>query len=181
MDGWRCTAYVENGVCELVSRNGNVYKSFARLRKEIARLPLRNAILDAELVCLDSEGKSVFLDLMRRRKAEAILYCFDLLWHNGDDLRSLPLLERKQRLQRLVKGQAGFLYAEHIEAKGTELFRAISDKDLEGIVCKHKLAPYVMRPATWFKVLNPAYTQKRGRHEMFEKFRTKVERVAAEI
>ena len=39
------------------------------------------------------------------------------------------------------------------------------------IVAKHKLAPYVEKPAMWFKVLNPDYTQKRGRKEMFESFR----------
>jgi bifunctional non-homologous end joining protein LigD len=179
MDGWRCTAYVEEGSCELVSRNGNAYKSFARLTKEMAGLPVKNAIIDSEVVCLDGEGKSVFLDLMRRRKAEAILYCFDLLWLDGEDLRSLSLLERKGRLQRLVRGHAGLLYAEHIEAKGVALFQAICAKDLEGIVCKHRQAPYVTTPATWFKVLNPSYTQKRGRQEMFEGFRTKPENVPA--
>ena len=41
-------------------------------------------------------------------------------------------------------------------------------KDLEGIVAKHRLAPYVTTPATWFKILNPDYySQKRGRREMF--------------
>src|ERR1700739_852431 len=80
MDGWRWVAYIEDGECEVVSRNGNVYKSFARLANEVATLPVKNAILDAEVVCLDDQGRSVFLDLMRRRKAEAILHCFDLLW-----------------------------------------------------------------------------------------------------
>jgi bifunctional non-homologous end joining protein LigD len=61
-DGWRCVAYVENGSCELVSRNGNVYKSFTRLTKELAKLPVKSAIIDDEVVCLDGEGKSVFLD-----------------------------------------------------------------------------------------------------------------------
>jgi hypothetical protein len=38
-------------------------------------------------------------------------------------------------------------------------------------VAKQKLAHYVTSPATWFKVLNPDYTQKRGRREMFDGFR----------
>jgi hypothetical protein len=37
-------------------------------------------------------------------------------------------------------------------------------------VAKHKLAPYVEKPAIWFKVLNAGYSQKRGRKEMFDKF-----------
>jgi hypothetical protein len=31
----------------------------------------------------------------------------------------------------------------------------------------------------WFKVLNPAYTQKRGRREMFERFRERRDHVQA--
>jgi hypothetical protein len=33
------------------------------------------------------------------------------------------------------------------------------------------LGPYGTAPVSWFKILNPAYTQKRGRREMFDKFR----------
>jgi hypothetical protein len=42
-------------------------------------------------------------------------------------------------------------------------------------VAKQKLAPYVEKPATWFKVLNADYSKMRGRKEMFENFRTKTE------
>ena len=52
-----------------------------------------------------------------------------------------------------------------------DFFRAICDRDCEGIVAKHKVAPYTNKPQSWFKVLNPDYTQKRGRREMFDKFR----------
>ena len=175
MDGWRCVAYVEDDRCELVSRNRNTYKSFARLAKTLAGLPVKNAIIDAELVCLDQDGRSVFLDLMRKRKQDAVLYAFDLLWCDGEDLRSLPLVERKRRLRQLVRGHAGLLYAEHVERRGVDLFHAVCQKDLEGVVAKHRDAPYVTTPATWFKILNPDYSQKRGRQEMFENFRTKAE------
>jgi len=47
------------------------------------------------------------------------------------------------RGRQLVKGHAGLLYAEHIEAKGVDLFQAICAKGLEGIVCKHRLASNV--------------------------------------
>lgn len=171
MDGWRCVAYVEDGACELVSRNGNVYKGFARLANEVATLPVKNAIVDAELVCIDDQGRSVFLDLMRRRKAEAILYCFDLLWLDGIDLRPLPLLDRKRKLQTLLKGQTSCMFAKHVEAKGVDLFKLICELDGEGIVAKHKAGPYTTAPKSWFKILNPAYTQKRGRKELFDKFR----------
>jgi bifunctional non-homologous end joining protein LigD len=170
-DGFRAVAYIENRKCELASRKNIVYKSFTGLASIMAKLSVKNAILDGELVCLDNDGKSVFLDLMRRKHGDAHFYAFDLLWLNGKDLRGLTLLERKKQLRQLVRGRAGFLYAEHVFTTGKDLYQAICREDLEGIVAKHKLAPYVTSPATWFKVLNPDYTQKRGRKEMFEDFR----------
>jgi len=59
---------------------------------------------------------------------------------------------------------------EHVPVKGVDLFQVICCEDLEGVVCKHKFAPYVSKPQVWFEVLNPDYSQKRGRKEMFEKF-----------
>jgi bifunctional non-homologous end joining protein LigD len=170
-DGWRCVARIENGAVQLISRKQNVYKSFAPLATAVAKLPVKNAIIDSELVVLDSEGKSVFLDLMRKRQANAILCCFDLLVCDGVDLRQQPLLERKARLRQLISSCERTLYVDHVESKGVELFKAICAKDMEGIVCKHKHAPYTSRPACWWKVLNADYSQKRGRKEMFENFR----------
>jgi ATP-dependent DNA ligase len=63
------------------------------------------------------------------------------------------------------------LFAEQIQGSGVELFKAICARDLEGIVAKHRLGPYAATPVTWFKVLNPDYSQKRGRREMFDRFR----------
>jgi bifunctional non-homologous end joining protein LigD len=166
-DGFRAVAYIEDGSCRLVSRKNMVYKSFARLASTMAKLPVKNAILDGELVCLDNDGRSVFLDL-RRKLRDACFYAFDLLWLDGKDLRGLTFLERKRRLRQLVSDRTGFLYAEHVPGTGIDLYQVICREDLEGIVAKHKLAPYVASPATWFKVLNPDYTQKRGRREMFE-------------
>jgi|GEM_PF-2767644 ATP dependent DNA ligase domain len=101
MDGWRCLAYIENGTCKLISRKQNQFKSFGRLTAALAKLKVQNAIIDAEVVCLDAKGKSVFLDLKRPRKANAILYCFDLLWLNNEDLRNLPLVECKPGLRHI--------------------------------------------------------------------------------
>jgi bifunctional non-homologous end joining protein LigD len=179
-DGFRAVAYIENGKCQLVSRKNIVYKSFTGLASIIAKLPVKNAILDGELVCLDKDGRSVFLDLMRRKRRDACFYAFDVLWLDGKDLRGLAFLERKKQLRQLVRGRTGFLYAEHVPSSGKDLYQAICLEDLEGIVAKHKLAPYVTSPATWFKILNPRYSQKRGRREMFDKFRIQRPDEAAE-
>jgi bifunctional non-homologous end joining protein LigD len=56
-DGFRAVAYIEDGTCRLISRKQIQYKSFAGLCSAMATLPVKDAILDGEIVCLDSDGR----------------------------------------------------------------------------------------------------------------------------
>jgi len=89
-DGFRAIAYVENGEAKLVSRNLKSLR-FESLGASLAKLPVANAILDGEIVCLDANGVSQFNWLLSgRRSGQAIFYAFDLLWLDGADLRESP-------------------------------------------------------------------------------------------
>jgi bifunctional non-homologous end joining protein LigD len=77
-----------------------VYKSFGSLRGSIISLN-REVTLDGKIVVLDSAGRPQFYELLRRR-GEPVFYAFDVLMLDGRDLRSLPLMERKNILRRLV-------------------------------------------------------------------------------
>jgi bifunctional non-homologous end joining protein LigD len=48
-DAFRALAYIEQGVCKLVSRNSNQFKSFLSLNESLAKLSVRNAILDGHM------------------------------------------------------------------------------------------------------------------------------------
>jgi bifunctional non-homologous end joining protein LigD len=170
LDGFRAIAYIEHGVCRLVSRRGHVYKAFAPLAAALAtELRGRTAILDGELVCVGADGQPQFYALMFRR-AQPLFYAFDVLSLDGEDLRELPLLERKRRLRRLVPRRGSrLLYVEHVGRRGRDLFRVICERDLEGIVGKLAHAPYITQPSPWVKVLNPWYTQKQNRHDVFDR------------
>lgn len=176
-DGFRSLVYLEEGHCELISRKRNQYKSFNGLKAPLATLKVTDAILDGELCCLDSQGRSLFNQLLYRR-AEPVLYCFDLLWLNGRDLRTLPLIERKKQLRHLIakNGCERIIFAQHIPKHGTALYREICKRDLEGIVCKRKDSAY-SSVGQWSKILNPNYTQHNGRREKFEVFRERPKRV----
>jgi len=63
-------------------------------------LPVQNAILDGDILHLDANGIRPFWGLMRRRPHH--FYAFDLLWHDGRDLRGLPLVDRKRLLRQDV-------------------------------------------------------------------------------
>ena len=100
-DGFRAVAYIEQGKCRLVSRRDFQYKRFDKLCAAIGKeLRVKDAILDGEIVCLDSAGRSIFTPLLFRRSENPCFYAFDLLWLNGRDLRKQPLLERKRLLRR---------------------------------------------------------------------------------
>jgi len=175
-DGFRALAYIEDGECRLISRKNHEYKSFHALREGISSfIAVENAIIDGEIVCLSEDGHPQFYELMRRRN-EPFFCAFDLLYLNGEDLRELPLHERKKRLRKVItrSKNSRVLFSDHIEANGREVFRAACRMDLEGIVAKLKNAPYVaeQRRSTWIKIKNPHYTQAEGRHEFFDQMRS---------
>jgi len=85
-------------------------------------------------------------------------------------------VDRKQELRRLLANVAAsspVKYVDHVDAAGVALFERVCNLDLEGIVAKHKYAPYVSdrERSTWFKIRNSSYSQMVGREELFERER----------
>ena len=172
IDGFRALAHIADGKGELISRNGNVFRGFAELATWIAEhLKVEDAVLDGEIACIDGEGRPIFKDLLFR-KSTCIFVAFDLLYLNGKDLRTLPLIERKRQLRKLLgRKRSRILYLDHVENDGRLLFEQIVKMDLEGMVCKRKSSPYraTEKPSPyWIKVKNPRYSQAEGREELFE-------------
>ena len=172
-DGFRSLAFIEDGRAKLVSRNGNEFRSFSELN---ISLPLecraQSAVLDGEIVCLDDMGQTNFENLLFRR-GEPRFYAFDLLSSEGEDLRFLPLEERKHRL-RAVLPRAGerLLYCDHVELAGEQFFWIACQRDLEGIVAKRLFDPYLLDGSVrWYKIRNRDYSQWVGREDLFERER----------
>ena len=88
-----------------------------------------------------------------------MLFASDLIELDGGDLRDLPLIERKQRLARLLgraKRQA-ICFNEHMADDCPNVFKHVCRMGLEGIVSKRIDAPYRSGPSkTWLKSKNPA-------------------------
>jgi bifunctional non-homologous end joining protein LigD len=126
-------------------------------------LPVKEAILDGEVVALDSEGRQNFRDLTAGR-GNLHYAAFDALWSDGKDLRGLPLTRRKRALTSLVPATTTVVsQVFSIEGRGRDLFAAVQRLDLEGIVAKRKADPD--RPETvWYKIKNRTYTP--GRRTM---------------
>lgn len=88
-----------------------------------------------------------------------MLFAFDLIERDGDDLRDLPLIDRKRRLAKLI-GRAkrrAIRLSEHLTGDGPTVFEHVCRMGLEGVVSKRVDAPYRSGPSkVWVKAKNPA-------------------------
>jgi bifunctional non-homologous end joining protein LigD len=164
-DGFRGILYASSLGCEIRSARDLPLERFLGLRDRVAEvLGGREAILDGEIVALNRQGKPVYENLVRGRGFLAYA-AVDLVWLDGQDLRDLPLVERKAQLARLLPEDTGPLYKIlAIEEHGRALFGASKRLDLEGIVAKRKDGTYRVG-TTWYKIGNPGYSRRIGRSE----------------
>jgi bifunctional non-homologous end joining protein LigD len=155
-DGFRMVACLQQGKVTLYSRNGKIISdSYRGVAQALERLNL-DAVLDGELVALDRGGISHFQLLQNALRAEATLrYCiFDLMFLEGEDLRDLTLLQRKQRLRHLLPKHPLLSFSAHRAQHGTKFFRQALEHGLEGIIAKRKGSKYLSgaRTSDWLKI-----------------------------
>jgi bifunctional non-homologous end joining protein LigD len=97
-------AVIEDGRCLFFSKNKHRLTGFRDLGDDIVKaLNVDDAVLDVELAATDELGRTVFEALMHRSQPMRY-FTFDLVWLNGRDLRSMPLLGRKRQLKQLLPG-----------------------------------------------------------------------------
>jgi bifunctional non-homologous end joining protein LigD len=167
-DGYRLQLRVENGKAVLRTRKGLDWtKKFANIAEQAKTLP--DCLIDGEAVALDRRGVPDFgalQDALSEGKSDALVFfVFDLLFAKGEDLRGLPLSERKARLADLLddlKGKRQALrYVEHFETSGVAVLESASRMGFEGIISKQLDAPYRSgRVGNWLK------TKSRAGHEV---------------
>ncbi len=144
-----------------VSRNGCPIHGFGLLAHEVSRVVrAESAILDGEIAVPHKTGRTLFARRMEHRE-EARFYAFDLHWLNGQDLRALPLLTRKQHLKVLLRRRSSWLiYVKHVMEHGRTLFQLACREDLAGIIAKRADHPYpsAEKKPLWIKIKNPNYS-----------------------
>ena len=155
-DGFRMVASIEAGRVTLYSRNGKIIShSYVEVAQALEGVK-EDAVLDGELVALDSQGVSRFQLLQNALRHEAkLLYCiFDLMFCAGEDLRQLPLLERKKRLRSILPRHSLLAFSRHRKQSGTKFFREAEERGLEGIMAKQAQSTYQSggRTKDWLKI-----------------------------
>ncbi len=157
-DGYRIQMRVLDGETTLKTRKGLDWTGkYPEIAQAASALP--DAIIDGEICALDESGAPDFAALQAAlsegRTGELVYFAFDLLYEGGEDLRSLPLVERKERLQSLLSDAGSdprIRFVEHFETGGDAVLRSACKLSLEGIVSKQADAPYQSgRTESWAK------------------------------
>jgi bifunctional non-homologous end joining protein LigD len=157
-DGYRAQLRVQNAKAVMRTRTGLDWTDrFAAIAKDARALP--DCLIDGEVVALDHRHLPSFSALqaaLSEEKSEnLVFFAFDLLFEGREDLRALPLAERKARLEKLLSaGQFGsrIRYVAHLESNAEAVLASARKMGLEGIVSKKLDAPYRSgRSESWTK------------------------------
>ena len=159
MDGYRAiTVFDVAGKPHLWSRNGlPLEQKFAAIAKAVSKLKLRSTVLYGEIVAMDENGIPRFQLLQGFQKqptAPTLYYFFDVLWTDGTDVTGKTILERRARLEKILKPAVGIQVANYVEGEGTALFEPTKEKGMEGIIAKRKDSIYRSgeRTSDWLKI-----------------------------
>jgi bifunctional non-homologous end joining protein LigD len=142
----------------LLTRSGKDWTGkLPHLVRELKRLGLEESWLDGEIVVLREDGRSSFQRLQNafesRGDAQIVYYVFDAPFLKGEDLRALPLAERKDRLKKNLKPSATVRFSEHLEGEAAEVLDQACRLGLEGLIGKDTGAVYAAgRTRTWIKL-----------------------------
>ena len=157
LDGVRCLAHRDGGGgIRLVSRTDrSMNADYPEIVEALESEPCRDFVVDGEVVAFDGRGITSFSRLQRRgRERVAIyLYLFDLLRVDGEDVRELPLRERKARLRSSLRFRGPVRFSPHRNESGEEMFAEACRKGLEGVMAKRANSPYrATRSSDWRKL-----------------------------
>jgi bifunctional non-homologous end joining protein LigD len=156
-DGYRLQLRVVGANATLKTRSALDWTSrFSAIAAEAEALP--DCMIDGEVVALDAKGAPSFSALQAAlsadKSSDLVFFAFDLIFEGRSDLRAVPLVERKARLERLLEGFRGehIRYVRHLESRGDSVLESACKMGLEGIVSKRLNAPYVSgRSDAWRK------------------------------
>src|SRR5438876_7882834 len=159
-DGIRAMAIKNDRKVSLISRNGNRLDArFPAIAEAVKNLPVRDCVIDGEVVALDEEGRSSFQLLqaleMEGRKAPLRFYVFELLQLDGKSLLGLPLEHRKQVLAKICENVGDPIrYSGEISGDVKSLLAEVKRRGLEGLIGKQRNSVYEpgRRSGTWIKL-----------------------------
>jgi bifunctional non-homologous end joining protein LigD len=159
-DGYRVQLHKAGLSSSIYGRNGGDFtRRFPAVAAAVLGLPTKSCIIDGELIAAGRHGEPNFLALLHGRHVPTCVYCFDLLELNGRDLREQPLVQRRARLEALLKrAKCNVIRFSEAFPNANDLLAECARLGLEGIVAKRRDAPYRSGIRSgWIKVKTPEW------------------------
>jgi bifunctional non-homologous end joining protein LigD len=158
-DGYRMLCHINGDKVRFWSRSEKDWTSkFPNLIDAMAKLGVKNAVIDGEVVIFEPDGRSSFQRLQNaiaNAKGRFTFVAFDLIYLNGIDLSRVPLEKRKTVLRELLDSipkTSPLRYSDHIEGNGELFFTHACKSGIEGIVSKLRNSIYESRRnRSWLK------------------------------
>jgi bifunctional non-homologous end joining protein LigD len=154
LDGIRCIAIRDGGRVRLLSRNDlSLNERFPTVAAALERQRCKRFAIDGEVVAF-SGGQTSFAKLADARsgRAKVFFYVFDITWLDGEDVRDLPLRERKRLLRDAIEFADPLRFTVHRNGEGVAFFEEACRKGWEGLIAKRADSPYVItRSRDWLK------------------------------
>src|SRR5207248_1148759 len=154
-DGYRALCALSNGRVAMWTRNAlDLSERFPRIARALSRIVVGDAVIDGEVCVLDPQGVPRFELIQQGRVDEAVLFAFDLLRLDGEDLRARPIEERRDLLRSVLSNAAPNLrISEELPPPLGGALGEMSKAGWEGIVVKHRGSAYQKgRSRDWLKV-----------------------------
>ncbi|OWV67960.1 ATP-dependent DNA ligase [Rhizobium sp. R339] len=163
-DGYRLHVHIEPGRVRILTKGGHDWTHrFPAIAAEAAQLGVATAIMDAEAVVLDEQGRSDFGRLQKslggrggkRVSDDSVAMAFDLMYFDGHDLRGAEQHVRRHLLESFLADdrRGAIRLSEELEADGELLLKVAREHQLEGIIAKDRNSPYRSgRFGDWVKI-----------------------------
>jgi bifunctional non-homologous end joining protein LigD len=154
LDGIRCVAIRDGGPVRLLSRNDlSLNERYPEIAEALDGQAATRFAVDGEVVAFDGAQTS-FAKLSRRgiQRVPVFFYIFDVQWLDGNDVRPLPLRERKRLLRDALTFADPLRFTTHRNGDGEQLFAEACRKGWEGLIAKRADSPYTdKRSRDWLK------------------------------
>ncbi|HEV7285661.1 MAG TPA: non-homologous end-joining DNA ligase, partial [Kaistia sp.] len=158
-DGYRAQVAISGSKVVVYTRNGHDWtRQFKVILPPLQALTKGSALIDGEIVAIDSQGRTNF-SMLKTGIAVGMplkFYAFDLLELNGEDLSTQPLLDRKERLELLLGDRDvgdSLQFSGHIVDRGKQVFNAMCEGGHEGVIAKRADSRYIGdRTTSWLKI-----------------------------
>jgi bifunctional non-homologous end joining protein LigD len=154
-DGYRVQVHLRDATVKVFTRRGNDWtKRFRKIAHDAWHVNAGSAIIDGEIVVPAADGTTDFSVLQNELKGKSnkiVLVAFDLLYLNGNDLRKLPLIQRKALLKKIIAG-TDLQFSDSFEIDGRDMYAHACKVGLEGVVSKVRDSGYISgRGNNWVK------------------------------